>query len=1009
MLTDLLIFPRVMRIVRMFSRSHRFILCCLLLIHLTGCASDPQRARVPELDAPASEPAPLAAQIPASGREPRLRPVELSGGAEVIAREQSVALEGAKNEWISLLIQVESLPAPRNKRVHFLRFNPMIADAAGALVPVSAFRAYQVLSMPIDTNLAGYVRHTGLSTAVHEMPRALVPLSLDGGRVNLTTARDPSRPREVFAYPGAAQAGPLLLWIDLQVPLDTPPGSYQGSIDLLETGGEAPLSVVPLRLTVYDFVLPDDRNLVIAGQLSWESLTRLYSDRFEAITPRLINRRDERYAPAIQTLDDFVKLAQAHRLEVVVPRLQPTVKWPANRPPQIDWNEFDELVGPWLSGDAFPDKIPPGFWPLPAPDFLSQYDRKSQLEYWLDAATHFDQLDWLARSAVVIESPTSGRAGTAQSIALSSMAARILATHPRVRVSLPLEDDQVQFATPSNPNLIDPQTSSRLITAAPNLVFAPPIQQWLTDAARPARYLRTDVTGLLPYFGAGGDDRDVRLWAWLAFLRQARLIQWPAILPRASGPDQPADPGELIWFYPGSWFGLDKPVATVQLKWLRRAQQDFEYLRLCWERGERIGPTLMARLITKPVQIQPAQVPDPSYALMCGTSDAQAWDAALRLLARTILFREPGQEADPVQQHALNLATLQWIAPQERPILLSQSVQWLVDPIRGGPGETWLGVRLGIDMYNASDSTPDQNTLQWTSLPAGWQETRPQPVSISALAGYQVARFFLNGRFNAEAISPASRRPVEVTFVNGFSKQNSLLKTILPVAASERREGGLKIDGLLGDWDPADNIQDGPLVKMLDRPTLQQQGISYASTPSQIFSGWADDTFYTAFKVSGMSPSEGRNARNFAQYESRRAWAEDLTEILIQPVFHDNSLGPIMHLVCKPNGSIWVERKLDPKMHADPWQPFEGAAIRYAADVNGSDWRGEVAIPWKAITDDPRKRPVLLRFNFTQNKMQTGESATWAGPVDFGRDDALTGALFIREQDNPGMGGTGGR
>jgi len=104
-----------------------------------------------------------------------------------------------------------------------------------------------------------------------------------------------------------------------------------------------------------------------------------------------------------------------------------------------------------------------------------------------------------------------------------------------------------------------------------------------------------------------------------------------------------------------------------------------------------------------------------------------------------------------------------------------------------------------------------------------------------------------------------------------------------------------------------------------------------------------------------------------------------------------------------------VERKLDPKMHADPWQPFEGAAIRYAADVNGSDWRGEVAIPWKAITDDPRKRPVLLRFNFTQNKMQTGESATWAGPVDFGRDDALTGALFIREQDNPGMGGTGGR
>jgi len=70
----------------------------------------------------------------------------------------------------------------------------------------------------------------------------------------------------------------------------------------------------------------------------------------------------------------------------------------------------------------------------------------------------------------------------------------------------------------------------------------------------------------------------VRLWAWLAFLRQAGLIQWTNVLPNYDNPDQPADPSDLIWFYPGSWFGVDDPVPTVQLKWVRRAQQDFEYL-----------------------------------------------------------------------------------------------------------------------------------------------------------------------------------------------------------------------------------------------------------------------------------------------------------------------------------------------------------------------------------------------------------------------------------------------
>src|SRR5207253_9591714 len=136
--------------------------------------------------------------------------------------------------------------------------------------------------------------------------------------------------------------------------------------------------------------------------------------------------------------------------------------------------------------------------------------------------------------------------------------------------------------------------------------------------------------------------------SFLAFLRNARMILWSSPLPRTDLPQQSADPNDLVWFYPGRWFGLDEPVPTIQLKWLRRAQQDYEYLHLARERGQVINATLMARLLAKPVQIQPSQTPDPTYALMCGTTDATAWTEAQRLLSRYIQLRQTGDSKDEI-------------------------------------------------------------------------------------------------------------------------------------------------------------------------------------------------------------------------------------------------------------------------------------------------------------------------------------------------------------------------
>src|SRR5690606_33878889 len=265
--------------------------------------------------------------------------------------------------------------------------------------------------------------------------------------LDLATARDPSTPLQKKPYAPGENAQPLLLWIDLHVPIESPAGEYVATCDLMVSGEERPIAQLQLKLSVYDFVLPDERHLVMVGTLPWDYLTRLFPDRFEAITPRLINRADERYAPAVRTFDQIIKLAQAHRLNVVVPRLQPTVKWPANREPRVDWVDFDSVVGPWMRGDAFADKVPLSYWPLPMIDHLDRFDRTSQLQYWLEAATHFDQLEWLDQTSIRLPGRPGQRAGAAESVRISAEAAQILRTHPRLRVTLPLEDDQVQLAT----------------------------------------------------------------------------------------------------------------------------------------------------------------------------------------------------------------------------------------------------------------------------------------------------------------------------------------------------------------------------------------------------------------------------------------------------------------------------------------------------------------------------------------------------------------------------------
>ncbi|HWE04380.1 MAG TPA: hypothetical protein VG326_18395 [Tepidisphaeraceae bacterium] len=925
------------------------------------------------------------------------RPTDQTGNPAVV-------LNAARNEWTSFTVQI-TLPAPSGFK---LQLHPPTLGAT--TFGLSSFRIYQALPMPVEMNRASYVRHTGQMAAPRNPPRALLAQTINaGGEVDLALLRNPARAADPRSHAGGLGSKPVLLWFDLRVPKGIAPGQYAGVVDLIGPGNAPTAShALPFNVNVADFDLPDQRHLQLVGKLDWDRLEKLYSDQFETFTPSWINRREGRYQQTVRTLDHLVALAQENRANLTAPDLKPVVKWPAGEGPQIDWADFDSMVRPWITGDAFADHVGLGFLPMPEAELLDRYDRPSQLQYWAAAATHFDANEWLDLTAIVMknappDSFSRHHATVAEAANLSAAAAEIFKCYPRVKTIIPLADKELRLATAADPSGIDPATVSRLITAAAPLVSTAGRPQWGEE--RPRHWLTTDMPGLVPFFGAGATERDARVWAWLAYLRhldsygashvfEPNSIFWNSTLPIANTPEQSADPGELVWFYPGEWFGVDLPLPTVQLKWLRQAEQDYEYLLLAQDRGEQITALQLARLITKPVELNTGQTPEPIYSLMAGATDPQAWINARQLLSDAIVLHKPGQKIDEAAEHELEIRTLQLSAPLERPILMGRSAAWSsieAPPSRRDPG-TWVSLDLGLDIYNASETTPDQNHLHWSRLPEGW-EVKPQETPVPMLETYHVLPTMLGQKFNLDRLSPAAREPMELYFVDGFTKRISPLRIVLPVAASGRRETALKMDGTLGDWSGTDAIWDGPMIRMLNRPAVQRQELQWSSTRSNLFSSWGPENFYLAFALEGLAPRP-EQTKNFVEYEDRRAWGEDLCEILMQPILPGNKPGAILHIIAKPTGGVWVERKS--AGGAGTWQPVESPGIRYVAATPASSWRGEMAIPWTAILGGANDVPKLMRFNFTQHKAATGESATWAGPVDFGRDEAFMGLIYLK-------------
>jgi hypothetical protein len=843
-----------------------------------------------------------------------------------------------------------------------------------------AVSVYQVMPVATDCRSAAYTDETGVSSPALPLPRALLPLAVHHGRVDLTEAHRPDQPAQTF---GSSPAQRVMIWVDVHAKSGAATGTVSGDVQVVGSDGDHVASI-GVTIAIDNFEMPAVPTVQIAAAMDWEALESSFQSSFRGLTPRLIDRVDPHDAAAIRTLDQLVQTAHDNRVGVYVPAIRPVVKWPVDSGPLCDWGPFDRVVAPWLDGTGMSDRRPVGFWPLPSAPSLGQFDPASQTMYWTAVATHFRGLSWPVQAVLPIESARNEPYSV-----VTSQARAVFAAQPPVRMLIPIRQDRfaIQTGTPDEPNGL--AMSPRIVTRTSgeiascsllNLPPSPGSSYWLAAEPRMAT------------------EQDLRSVAWLAYLRRATIVQW-------------GDPlqGPAAWFVPGTPFGIDGPVETIELKWARQAEQDYEYLVRSTQRGRRGLAVKLCRLVTRPIELQPTQGADPEFSLICGSDDPSGCEQARRLLV--------GSDRLPKSQP--NEDAIRWTIDHQQVTVVPTGVRWswttpAIDAPSGTPPDAeadlsvddghHISAEVTADVYHplASEAYPDH--FAWATASHGWR-FRPQPSAVPPAAGGEVHRAAVDGSFDLDRIDPHDPGSVELEYTDGFSKQITPVALNLPVATTERRTRPVSLDGSLDDWSDEDALNlDRPLVKMLSRTTVRQQAVTAAALPASVYSGWSDKDFFVAFRVGGVCSQEGRTARNFVDYDDGKAWGDDVCELMIQPVYADDTTGPVTHVVCTPGG-ITVEHKAGDGPDSR-WTAAEVGGIRIARTIDPKTrlWRAELAIPWRELVTGGRGRPGLLRFNFVQHRHDTGESASWAGPLYESRQPGMAGLLVVRES-----AGTGGR
>ncbi len=904
------------------------------------------------------------------------------GGDVYHSQTHTIRLFAAANESVSFQLVVDAGELPcRNVRLTFgdlalKRRRDGAFDQAAApnqAIRAENIRAFRMLPIRVDSYPPWYLRMTDRPPAKADIYDPLVPIDAD------SPAGQPFQlsPQERLA-----------VWVDVDVPRGAVPGVYEGNVSVSSGGEQTWTGRVSLR--VYDFVLPDARPIAAVGGFDHRTIFRQFVRRNgEPYVPVHLDRKRPLIREGLVIVRQLMRLAHAHRLDLFDRRIRPTLKRGRLGAIRLEWDNYDAIVSPYLSGSAFADHVGVAAWPMPFSqdwpararygEFAAEdYERTARSVLQL-CREHFEQTP--ALSDRLFHWPVRNPTGYGQYMRPAALI-RSADTRTPILTTLPPSPPAptgwraprgfMQLADMFAPagEWFDPDLGGRMSSEAHPLAGL-----WLSPGQPP----------YLPNLGVIASPADARALPWFAVKYRCRGLFLPEVLNWSGELTAGPAGAQTRLFYPGTIAGLDEVLPSVRLKRLRRGLLDAAYLSLLKDR-QRMGVAMAA---TNAMVRYAGQVAGGDHYLdprLDGwTTDGESWRMLRRLLAEEIQTLVHPTTATAEITHAAKIAWLHF--DQQFSGARVERVRTRIEPTDAGDASAGLTATIVLDVFNELSRSAEV-TATLDKLPDGWRVRRGRS-KLPALPPARRAVIELSAEGSKIPATIDGKLPISLTVSTG-AEPGRQITAYLPMLVAGRPLRRPTIDGDLHDW-PMRARNSAGRFRLLGRRGQIGNGQAARQTFAWVLADAKNLYISIRCKEPNLSAMVARR-NNSLNYEQLMLTGEDLVELIFDPGQSAEAPEDLYHLVVKANGIAVAERGVRsefPLGRVRPWSAQANVAVANEKDA----WVVELAIPRSAFGVEGDK--AMWGINFTRFATQGGEASSWSGAARYFYDPRNLGAIRL--------------
>ncbi len=384
------------------------------------------------------------------------------------------------------------------------------------------------------------------------------------------------------------------LWIEVYVPLGTPPGVYRGAATI--KADSAFVDSVPITLEVWNFALPSTSSFPTSFGFNGIGAMREHFGRYTSDRDLLDLTRVYQKAALLHRLS-------THGGSMVPPRIPQGAE-------SIDWSRYDGEMAPLLDGTLLTSRDPlPGATATTAelrvPPGLTEAQRRPYYQQWI---RHFREKKWLDKLFLYLwDEPTPEKF---DQVATRGRAAHQSDREVRNLVTIAWNSDLAGVvdiwtplincleAKPGFPPYCD--VSAPMAKYSPELAAGKRLWWYQSCASHGCNIVGGEYFRGWPSYMIDTPPVGNRIFQWLAweyriggelYFNTNEAYQQPA-----NGGKDPWDSvllfggnGDGTLFYPGTPARIGGttqiPIESIRLKLIREGLEDYEYLHLCEAAG----------------------------------------------------------------------------------------------------------------------------------------------------------------------------------------------------------------------------------------------------------------------------------------------------------------------------------------------------------------------------------------------------------------------------------------